>query len=76
MPIMIKTKKPVQKALFLTVSPYSRKAYLVQSATRPEVYHLVDLEGFENEKVVCTCEAFILGGIKMCPHIKSVMIFK
>lgn len=64
--------KLTQARLFHPVSPYTRNAYLVESSTRTEVSHLVDLEGYEKEKVVCTCEAFIYGGARPCPHIKSV----
>lgn len=63
-----------QAKLFHYVSPYSRNAYLVDSATRKDVAHLVDLEGYEKEKVVCTCEAFILGGARPCTHITSVKL--
>lgn len=63
-----------QKHLFLPIEPYTRNAYLVGSGTRPNIVHLVDLEGYEKEKVVCTCEAFIYGGARPCPHIESVRI--
>jgi len=63
-----------QTSLFHFVRPYTRLTYLVQSATRPGVEHLVDLEGFEHEPVVCTCEAFIQGGARPCSHIESVAI--
>lgn len=65
-----------QGILFHEVEPYTRKAYLVYSGTRSEVVHLVDLEGFEGDPVVCTCESFILGGVKICQHIKSVMLYQ
>jgi len=63
-----------QIPLFHLIKPYTRLAYLVQSATRPEVEHLVDLEGFEEEKVVCTCEDFIYNRARPCAHIRSVAI--
>lgn len=63
-----------QGQLFHTIEAYTRNAYLVLSATRPGVAHLVDLEGFGSEGVVCTCEAFIYGGQRPCPHIISVAI--
>lgn len=65
-----------QKKLFLEVEPYNRNSYLVHSATRPEITHLVDLEGDGEDKVVCTCESFILGNVKSCEHIKSVMLYQ
>ncbi len=65
-----------QRILFHYVQPYTRKAYLVHSATRPEIAHLVDLEGEGEDRIVCTCESFIMGGIKQCEHIKSVMLYQ
>lgn len=65
-----------QQVLFHIAKPFDRLSYLVLSASRPEVEHLVDLEGFENESVTCTCESFILGGHRPCGHIKSVMIYR
>ncbi len=64
-----------QPPLFHPVTPFDRGSYLVQSATRGEVEHLVDLEGDGINPIVCTCEAFILGGEKLCPHIKSVGLY-
>lgn len=51
--------------------PYGRLCFLVVSATRKDVHHLVDFEGSEDEKVVCTCEAFTLGKERPCKHIKN-----
>lgn len=61
-----------QKRLFLPITPYTRNAFLVQSETRESILHLVDLEGYGREKVVCTCEAFIQGGVRPCKHIVNV----
>ena len=63
-----------QLPLFHLVTPYTRLAYLVQSATRADVAHLVDLEGFDRQPVVCTCEDFIYNGNRHCGHIRSVAI--
>ena len=62
----------MKQGILHLVRPYTRLAYLVQSATRPDVEHLVDLEGFDTEPVVCTCEAFIKGHARPCIHIRSV----
>lgn len=61
-----------QLRLFHAIASYTRNAYLVESATRDGIAHLVDLEGFEREKVVCTCEDFIYNGNRNCGHIISV----
>ena len=63
-----------QLPLFLTIVPYTRLAYLVMSATNEEVAHLVDLEGFGRQKVVCTCPDFIYNRNPLCKHIRSVAI--
>lgn len=64
-----------QLPLFHLIESYTRGAYLVQSGTRDDVKHLVDLEGDGDEEVVCTCEAFIYGGARPCRHIKSVKLY-
>ena len=64
-----------QKGLFHIVEIYTRNAYLVRSMTRPEVGHVVDLEGDGTEPVVCTCESFIMGHMRPCPHIISVGLY-
>lgn len=61
-----------QQRLFHVIAPYTRHAYLVESASRPGISHLVDLEGFGIEKVVCTCEDFLCNKNKACAHIISV----
>lgn len=66
--------RTTQSRLFLPVRPYTRLAYFVESATRPGIEHLVDLEGYDREEVVCTCESFIMGGMRPCLHIQSVAI--
>ena len=53
--------------------PYTRKAWLVQSATRSDVGHLVDFEGFDGKPVYCSCEAFTIGKKQPCKHIKTIM---
>ena len=58
----------------MTTESYSRSAILIRSATRNDVKHLIDFEGDGEEKVVCTCEAFILGGARPCKHIKNATI--
>ena len=62
----------IQARLFLPITPYTRNAFLVQSETRNGIEHLVDLEGYGRESVVCTCEAFIQGGVRPCKHIVNV----
>lgn len=64
-----------QALLFHPVEPYTRNAYLVASGSRDEVVHLVDLEGYEQEPIVCTCEAFIYGGQRPCRHIISLNLY-
>lgn len=61
-----------QPRLFSFVTPYSRLSWLVESSTRTGVFHLVDLEGYERQPVVCTCEDFIYNRNKHCPHIQAV----
>lgn len=56
------------------VQSYSRLALLVGSATRRGISHLVDFEGHEGEPVVCTCESFIMGGMRPCRHMLAVTI--
>ena len=51
---------------------YDRMSVLVESATRQGIVHLVDFEGHGSDKIICTCEAFILGGDKLCKHIRSL----
>lgn len=53
---------------------YSRKALMVASATRAGIMHLVDFEGHDQEPIVCTCEAFILGHARPCRHMLAVTI--
>lgn len=53
---------------------YGRRSFLVPSATRRGIEHLVDFEGHEQEPVVCTCEAFILGTMRPCKHIAGATI--
>lgn len=61
-----------QKQGYFVIEPYTRAAYLVPSRTREGIVHLVDLEGYEREKQVCTCESFIYGGARPCRHIRDV----
>ena len=67
-------KKIKQPRLFPIVIPYGRNTYLVVSDTRNDITHLVDLEGYGKERVICTCEAFIMGHQRPCKHIKSLII--
>ncbi len=55
------------------VTPYSRNAYLVDSESDAGITYLVDLEGDNGEPIVCTCEAFILGGRRPCKHIEKFL---
>ena len=68
-------KKVHQRKLFQIIQLYTRRAYLVESDTRAEIVHLVDMEGDGEDKAVCTCESFILGHARPCKHIKNVMMF-
>lgn len=63
-----------QLPLFHLLTPYTRLSWLVQSATHKDVEYLVDLEGHEEEPVVCTCPDFMYNGARPCGHIKSVAI--
>lgn len=51
---------------------YDRMSVLVKSATRQGLVHLIDFEGHGTDRIVCTCEAFIMGGDKLCKHIRGV----
>jgi hypothetical protein len=51
---------------------YTRDSYLIESSRRP-VMHLVDFEGFDGEKVYCSCEAFTIGKKRPCKHIKTIL---
>lgn len=64
----------LQRKLFEAIEPYTRNAYLVESGSRAGIKHLVDLEGFERQKIVCTCEDFLYNGNVWCAHIISVMM--
>ena len=64
-----------QKGLFHIVQNYTRNAYLVQSMTRSEAVHVVDLEGDVSDPIICTCEAFIFGHVRPCTHIISVGLY-
>lgn len=52
------------------IESYDRGSYLVASDEDPEVQHLVDFEGFEDDPVACSCEAFTLSGHRPCKHIR------
>lgn len=53
------------------IAPYTRGAVLVTSASRRGA-HVVDFEGDGQDAIVCTCESFILGGVRPCRHIREV----
>lgn len=61
-----------QLPLFLTIKPYTRLAWLVEGSS-PGVSYVVDLEGFERQKAVCTCPDFIEGKNKYCKHIRGLV---
>ena len=56
------------------IESYGRGTLLIGSATRHDISHLVDFEGDELNKVVCTCESFIMGHISPCRHMLAVTI--
>lgn len=56
------------------IESYSRRALLIGSATLRGVSYLVDFEGHDQEPVVCTCPAFILGHIRPCRHMRAVTV--
>jgi predicted nucleic acid-binding Zn finger protein len=58
----------------MQATSYDRMSVLVRSATRQGIVHLIDFEGHERDKIVCTCEAFILGGDKRCKHIRALTV--
>lgn len=58
---------------FNFVSAFDRNSFLVQSGTRDQVTHLVDLEGFEDDAVACSCEDFNFNGARPCAHIEVVL---
>lgn len=64
------TKKKQLKISF--IHPYNFGSFLVDSASR-EGEHLVDFTGSGEERVVCTCEAFIMGKARPCRHIRLLV---
>jgi hypothetical protein len=48
--------------------------YHVTSASRRGLVHIVDLEGYEHWKTVCTCEAWRYGS-RPCRHIAACLEF-
>ena len=58
------------EALRALVQPYARGMYMVASSGREDVGHLVDFEGFDGEPVYCSCEAFTIGKLRPCKHIR------
>lgn len=59
----------------MNVEPYDRNTYLVQSRTREDVKHIVDLD-----EMTCSCEAameFMTTSEKApCHHIESALAFR
>lgn len=55
------------------LSVYTRNTFLIQSKTREDVSHLIDIEGFDGEDIYCSCEAFVLGKQHPCQHIKQLI---
>lgn len=58
----------------MRVQKYGRLLYFVESRSRYNVRHLVDLEGFEIEAYVCTCEAYRYHGYRPCHHVLRVAL--
>jgi hypothetical protein len=54
------------------IQPYNLGSFLVSSQSR-EGEHLVDFTGSEEERVVCTCESFIMGKARPCRHIRLLV---
>lgn len=65
--------------------PYDRMRFWVESDSRDEVEHLVDLEPFTytdfesgltiTDPVTCTCEDFELGKARPCRHIEKLALW-
>lgn len=62
-----------QKHLFQVATPYDRASFLVQSESNDEAIYLVDLEGCDEDPVVCTCDDFCMTHTQ-CKHIRSVLL--
>ena len=67
--------KTLQINFPLYVEKYARGMFLVESKSRGDIKHLVDIEGFDGEDIYCSCEAFTIGKIRPCKHVKRVVEF-
>lgn len=63
-----------------TVYEYGRLFYIVTSASRSNLFHFIDLEGFADEETnrvwptICNCEAWKYG-TRPCRHIAACLEF-
>jgi hypothetical protein len=61
--------EPYQSSNGHTVTMYGRLMFLVSSASRSQVIHIVDIE----EHTVCSCEAFFYNATRPCRHIDACL---
>lgn len=52
---------------------YARNMVMVESGTRSDIGHLIDLDGFDGEPIYCSCESFTIGHVRPCRHIKTLI---
>jgi hypothetical protein len=63
----------IQFVFPLSIENYARGVFLVESRSRIDIKHLVDVEGFDGEDVYCSCEAFTIGKARPCIHIERII---
>ena len=70
-PIMVKYgfTRPTR----LHVEPLGRFHYHVQSETRPEIKHVVDMESAMPE---CSCESYTIGKAMLCKHLRFIAMLQ
>ncbi len=73
-PYLVDISRYVVQYVHMQAISYDRMSVLVESATRQGIVHLIDFEGYGSDKIVCTCESFILGGQKFCKHIRALTV--
>lgn len=58
--------------------PFERTRFWVESESRPELLHLVDLSYQETPRdkprAVCSCEDSMARGTKVCKHVRAVRL--
>jgi hypothetical protein len=74
------TEASIDELREMRVERYGRGLYWVDSKSRHNKRHLVDLEGFRDEKlnepVICNCEAFRYHHHRPCHHILRVFLHR